>query len=812
MRKIIISIISIIASVFGFVFFIRNVEMPKKELTILIVSCAFLFLSAIFFVLFLYRNKNKKIKWLENRLEVWNNISYHVNQAGDEVFNELPVGILIYDENFEIKWANRYAKSAFQSRLIDSSVDTIKENISMSLKAKEKKLTIKVDNRYFDVIHNSENRLLYFFEETKREETVLRYQERITAIGIIMIDNLEESLKKYDMQEKSTIRGQFLGELSDWVREYGAYLQNYSEDRLVMVLDRESLDKMIETKFDILNKVRDISSNNHLKASVSIGIACYDVEHDELGTLAQNAIELAEKRGGDQVVVNIQNEKIQYFGGKTNSTEKNSLVQARVQTMALKEAVESASNVYISTHFLADCDALGSMLGVYRMVEACGKDVKIVFDPQKADFTVKKIYELIKQENEDLIDSFVNINEVNDIKNNTLLIMCDTQSPKIAMFPELISKIANLAVIDHHRSGDEGYNNPIVSYVETYVSSTVELVSEMFMFLNREISITGLEASIMLAGLVVDTNNFTFRTGSRTFEAASTLRERGADMVLVRTLLRDSIEVEQELASALLNVELFLDRFAIVTIPQNKVVEDRTLLAKISERLLSIEGVDAAFTIGKLDKESSIGISARSYETVNVQLIMEEMGGGGHFNSAACQIKDKSSIEIRDELCDIIRREYEDLGDVRMKVILLSDIKGKGKKDQIIDVATGYGNYLLTNKLAIVATDENIKALKDAEEKARIDAENHKKLMEKLKSEIEAKSINIYIKVGNDGKTFGHVTTKQICEEFEAQTGIHLDKRKVELPVEINSLGIYQASVTLHRDVVATINVNVIEK
>ena len=379
------------------------------------------------------------------------------------------------------------------------------------------------------------------------------------------------------------------------------------------------------------------------------------------------------------------------------------------------------------------------------------------------------------------------------------------------MFPSLIEKVKRLSVIDHHRAGDDGYQELLSYYVESSASSTVELVSEMFMFYNDNIEVTPLEASIMLAGIVVDTNNFTFRSGTRTFEAASTLKSMGADMVYVRKLLREPMSVEQELAQALMRSEIIGKRFAIVCLEESSIVADRTTLAKISDKLLGIDGVDTSFTIGYVS-EGVVGISARSLDSVNVQVIMEELGGGGHFNSAATQIANTSIEAAKQQILDIIKREYMDDGDEKMKVILLQDVKGKGKKDQIIDVANGYGNYLLTNKLAVMATDENLQALAKQKEQERIDAEHRKDLLNKIKSDIQGKFISIYIKVGADGKNFGHITTKLVCDEFEAQTGIHLDKRKVELPTEINSVGIFTASVKLDKDIIATFEINVIEK
>lgn len=788
-----------------------------ENITLFIVFLAltgvFIVASVVFVMLFLNKKNMEKITWLENRLNVWNSISHHVSAAGDEAFTKLPIGIIVYDTNMEVKWANDYAKQVFQSNLINTSLDTIAANFIEEVSAGKTEMIISAYGLCFDVVHNVENNILYFFDVTQREETLQRYKNRVTAFGIIDIDNLDESLKRYDMQEQATIRGQILGVISDWLHDNGCCLHTLSNGRMFIVLDHEALNKMIADKFSILGKVREISSKNHLKASMSMGLACFDVEAEELAVLAQNAIELAEKRGGDQVVVNIQAEKIQYFGGNTNSLEKNTLLEARVQTMALKEAIDTSSNVLIMCHDQADCDAIGSMLGVWYLAKSSNKDAKMVFDVKKAGTTVQKIFEKIKsQEDKTVYEGFISRATAKDlIKPNTLLIMTDTQSPKLAMFPDILNSVANISVIDHHRASDAGYNSTVSYYVESSASSTVELVSEMYLFYNQVVEVDPLVASIMLAGIVVDTNNFTYRTRTRTFEAASTLNTMGADMVLVRRLLRDSYEEEKRLAQALVDAIIYEKRFAIVAEPEDLIIEDRTTLAKISDKLLTIEGIETSFTIGRIDADY-VGISARSIENVNVQIIMEEMDGGGHFNAAATQIKGITVAEAKEKLLQIIKRDYVDTGDGKMKVILISDVKGKGKKNDILDVANGYGNFLITNKLAILASEENLKGLAEQQEQERINNENRRNVLEKLKSEIQGKFISVYIKVGAEGKNFGHITSKYICDEFEAQTGIHLDKKKVELPAEINSVGIFTANVRLDKDIVATFEINVIEK
>lgn len=808
MRKLIWAILGIIVSAFFITLYIINPFTIKRNVYLGLVI-VFLIVTAVLITILYYDKKSKRIKLLENRLEAWNSISYHVNQAGDKVITELPIGILVYDEDYIIKWANKNLKSIFQKQILDVNLNDVIPDIVMKIRSKVTKDIILIGQNYYEVIFNNENKVLYLFDQTSREKLQIRYNNKITAIAIISIDNFEESIKKFDMQEQSNIRGQVLGEISDYATLHNAYLQGYN-DRLVLMFDKEHLYKMIDDKFDVLNQIRDVVQKNHLKLSVSIGVACFDKTVDEIGSIAQQALELAEKRGGDQAVVNIENEKIQYFGGKTNALEKNTRVNARVQANAIKEAISNATNVIVMTHRMADCDAFASMLAVVEIALSCNKDAKGIFELNNVDSSVKKLYEYLKENDPDCIDTLIPPQQA-DIKANTLLICTDTQSPTIAMYPHLLDSVKNLIVIDHHRHGEVSFKDPIVNYVEPYASSTIELVSELFMFYD-DVKISPTLATISLAGLVVDTNNFTYRTGSRTFDAASVLKDLDGDMSTVKLLLRDSFDVESLISSCISQAEIIFGSFAIVKIPDEKVLEERTLLARISDRLLSIDKVKASFTIGCVEQAGFIGISARSLDEVNVQVIMEELGGGGHLNAAAYQKLNTTVDAMYNSLVEILKREFEDNGEEDMKVILLQDVKGRGLKDQIINVANGYGNYLLTNNMAVIANEENTLKLEADKAQALQDEIDHKNLMLKLKDEIESKSINLYIKLGNDGKLFGHITTKQIVEEFEAQTGIKLDKRKVELQSEINSVGIYQVIVNLHKDVQALININVLEK
>ncbi len=792
----------------GFLSFYQAFMSENKKYPIAIAAFAsaivLLILAFVCIHQFLVRKLKNNNASINEQLSQWKNISYYAQKAGDESFHLLPIGIMIYDEAYQISWANEYALSRFGENIVKDELkvsDVSNELYDIAINQNKQAFLLNYKNKFYDVTHNPDYRILYFFDETARENLNKRYNDRITGLGIIALDNLEESLKKFDVQEKANIRGQILGIVTDWLEKYKCYLQSVSSDRYLFIMDQESLNAMIADKFSILNDVHNVSQTNRLKATLSMGIACYDVSYEELGTIANNAIELAEKRGGDQIVVNVEHKKIQFYGGNANSQEKNTLIEARMQTVSLKEAVEDSSDVLIMCHNFADTDAFGSMIGVYHMIASTNKPVKMVFEPERADRTVKKVFyslEAYPEIRSYFIDSKTAIDM---IKPTTLLIVTDTQSPSLVMFKDLFQKAERLSIIDHHRAGDPGYSDYLTYYVETSASSAVELVSEMFMFYNSNIKVTPLEASIMLSGIIVDTNNFTMRAGTRTFEAAATLKSMGADMIYVKKLLQETLDSEKIIADALLKADIYYGKFAIVNIG-DVTIPDRTMLAKISDKLLEVAGVEASFTIGRINNDT-VGISARSLgDSINVQIIMELMGGGGHFNSAACQLKDKSVDEIQKELIEQLREEYIDKNAASMQVLLLEDIKGKGKKDDVITVSSNLANKLITAKQAIEASEEALKKLEAKKAKAKQQSEAHKDILKKFRQDIDGKNIKVYL-TDEDGKS-KHITKTLICEEFMKQTGITLNRTKVELPGEISARGIYTVTVKLDTDVTAS--------
>ncbi len=800
----ILAIIVAVLNILAMVFFIKT----RSERLLMVATEAVL--AGIFFVSNKMTTKSttRQVNWLQDRLDSWSNISVHVNTAGDEALNKLPVGIILYDDDYTVKWANPFARSIYDNKLLEINMEVLDRVLHDNLVRGMHKFTHKIYNNIYDITKSNDANIIYLFDATSRESIVKKYTDKRIAIGYIAFDNIESGLASLGVSEVSELRSRYLSELVDYLNIYDGYLRSYASDRYLFVVDYKNLNEMISSKFPILDVIRNISTEEDNGVTISIGIACWDVSYNELGELAQAALQTAEKRGGDQAVINIEGKKVLYFGGKTTNKQRKTKVQVRVTATSLSKLIVESKNVLVTCHEYADLDALGAMIGILKFTESFATDVKILIDPNKLDVSVRKALEKIKVDDVTLYGKMI-MDKVPKgyITDNTLLIVVDLHNPDMVMRKDVVATIKDVVVIDHHRKGEKEFENPKLSYIEPSASSTVEIVSELFGFIDEKVEITPYEATIMLGGLIVDTNNFTYRTGSRTFEAASVLKDYGADMVKVRSLLRDDLGRHKTINQLCGDVEILNTHFA-VTRADNARILDRTILAQVSDALLEIDDIDAAFTIGRVNDEE-VGISARSLDMINVQVLMEELGGGGHFNNAAMQVRGKTVDQVFEKLLPVLEK-YSREGE-NVKVILLEDVKGKGNKNDVIEVPRGFANHLIKEESAVEATTANLKRLKEEQEKHQQNEQDRLEVINMLKKEIESKILNMYLKIGENGKVFGSINTKAIVDAFFEAYEIKLDKKKIKLQSEINSLGIYNVDVALHPDVIASFEIHVLE-
>lgn len=420
---------------------------------------------------------------------------------------------------------------------------------------------------------------------------------------------------------------------------------------------------MEEENFSILDRIRERTSKQNIPLTLSMGIAYAESENEEIesltdiATLAQSNLDLALGRGGDQVVVKSVSGDMRYYGGKTNPMEKRTRVRSRMISQALQELIKQADQVMIMGHASPDMDAVGSALGIRRIAEMNGKEGWVVIEPQKYSNDIGKLIEEIEKDNQ--ISRYIITPEVAEemMTLNTLVILVDFHRPSMAIAPNLLQGKNQVVVIDHHRRGEEFPDNPALVYIEPYASSTAELVTELFEYQSHDAEpINKIEATAMLGGIIVDTKSFSLRTGSRTFDAASYLRSCGADAVIIQKLLKEDADTYL-LRSHLIEAMEFVTENIALTAGEETKEYGTVVAAQTADTMLSMTNVDAAFVIFKRE-DNRIGISARSLGEINVQIIMEEMGGGGHLSNAATQLEDVSVAEAKDKLKASILSHY----------------------------------------------------------------------------------------------------------------------------------------------------------
>lgn len=752
--------------------------------------------------------RNRHLLWLEERIKIWDDIAYRVNVAGEEAFSQIPVAMILFSNNYKIEWANKYAKSIFMSPLVEKEIQFLNQDLLSNLQKRIEKFDLQLYGRYFACDVRYDYRIIYMFDKTKEVEIENKLKNQTLAIGIINIDNLNQALAGLDAQERAMHMSNIIGIISDWAENNDVYVRGYSEERFLLLTNYEHLQQLRSNQFKVIDDIKQYSNQENLKISLSIGIACVDIDMVQLVELAEQQLDLALSRGGDQCVVLID-KQVYYYGAKSNAVETRSNVSVRFNAQEIKDLIISSSQVYIMGHVDMDADAFGATLGLAKIVTSLGRTAKIIFDSNSLDSTVSLIYQQIQTQHTDILEYFISPREaLQKVTNETLLIIVDCQNEQILLEPKIYAKAKKIAIIDHHRRSVDSLQKYDFIYTLPSASSTVELITELIEYMDEEINISKSVATWMLLGIMVDTNNLIYRVSPQTYQVLARLNQYGADNAQAKAYLREDYEDYVKRTEALNNLEIVDGRYGIGLCEQG--IYSRQFLAKTADAIVNFKDIEAGFAIGYIE-EGVVGISARSLGSINVQVIMESLGGGGHFNNAAAQFTNATLEEVYDLLVENIKRV--DKGeDQTMKVILIKDVKGKGKVDDVIDVPTGYANYLITSKQAIEATPDNLKQLENKLQKRQKEQEKLLQDMRNLKEIVEQKTITIAVKVGKEGKLFGSVSTKQIVEEFKAQHNIDLDKRKIIFDKDIDALGTYIIPIQLHKDVVAKLTVHVVEK
>ena len=619
----------------------------------------FLFWICLFatLVYFSIQHINKKIN------EYAIDLAYKIRKGEQDAYLKMPIGMILYDTNENITWINPYLQKKLQRQnVIGIPLKELNERLYYQVKKqiqnqKENDIFTHVDKKYQVIVH-SDIRMIYLTDITEYASIEEKYHEEQIVFGQIFLDNFSEVSQSLNDRRKSNLNNFVTNQLSSWAIHHNIFMKRVDDDRFIAFLNRKSLETLEKEKFDIMDKIRETTAKQNYPLTVSMGFSYpdkenSDVTYPEIASYAQANLDLALGRGGDQVVVRSQNEDARFYGGKSNPMEKRTRVRARMVSQALKDLMEEATEIIVMGHQFPDMDAIGGCLGIRRIAKMNQKKAWIVTNENQFSHDIHKLMDVIREQ-KDLREDIITPEEaLEKLTPNTLVILVDVSRPVIAAAPEVLEQANKIVVIDHHRRSQDFPKNPVLVYIEPYASSTGELITELFEYQNNYAeSIQPIEATAMLGGIIVDTRNFTLRTGSRTFDAASYLKSVGADTILIQRLLKENVETYL-LRSHLLNSLILLENNIGIVQGEEDTPYPTVVAAQTADMMLSMENIDASFVVTKRE-DGRIGISGRSLGNKNVQRVMEKMGGGGHLSNAATQLSDTTIEEAVIQLKEVI--------------------------------------------------------------------------------------------------------------------------------------------------------------
>ncbi|MBP5223385.1 MAG: DHH family phosphoesterase, partial [Lachnospiraceae bacterium] len=525
--------------------------------------------------------------------------------------------------------------------------------------AKFRKISLKEMAEHSDMIEAEDYDgyliAVYLFDETALQIALQEVDDQSLAAGMIYLDNYEEALESVEEVRRSLLIALIDRKINKYISALDGISKKLEKDKYLVILRKKAITQLQETRFDLLEEVKTVNIGNEMAVTISIGIGLNGLTYAQNYEFSRNAIDLALGRGGDQAVIKTP-DSITYYGGKSQQVEKNTRVKARVKAHALREIITAKDRVLVMGHRMPDVDSFGSAVGIYRIARALDRKANIVLTESTS--AIQPLVDLFKGNpdyEEDMIITGPQALEL--AENNAVLVVVDVNRPSITECPDLLRYCKSVVVLDHHRAGTETIENATLSYVEPYASSACEMVSEVLQYISDGIKIRPEEADSMYSGIMVDTNNFVTKTGVRTFEAAAYLRRSGADVTRVRKLFREDALEYKARADAVSQAEIYRQAFAISICTAEDLPSPTVIGAQAANELLNIKGIKASFVL--TDYQGKIYVSARSIDEVNVQIIMERMGGGGHMNIAACQMEGTGIVEA----IGILKRTLDDMLD-----------------------------------------------------------------------------------------------------------------------------------------------------
>lgn len=602
--------------------------------------------------------------------------SSNYSQVQHHLMYELSVPYCLVDINGKVMWMNKLMlektgkKKDFRKNISDIFPEITSNVFPENEQSKEiriayeerdyciemKRIDINDLTRGTDIIDNNESGsfyAMYMFDETDINMYIQKLKDERFVVGLVYIDNYEEALDSIDDVRRSLFIGLIDKRVNKYFASGASIVRKLEKDKYLIVFTHKFLEKLMNDKFSLLEEIKNVKIGNEMTITLSMGIGTGESDYAKNYEVAKAAMDLALGRGGDQAVVK-ENDKISYYGGKSQQMEKNTRVKVRVKAHALRQILENNENVLIMGHKLADIDAFGSAMGIFVICRKLGKKAHIVIND--ITVSVKPFINRFIDKDDYPEDMFLLREEAVDyVDDKTAVIVVDVNKPSLTECPELLDVCKTIVVFDHHRQSSDAINNAVLSYVDPYASSAAEMITEMIQYVDDGVKIRAFEADALYAGISIDTDGFNSKSGPRTFEAAAFLRRHGADITRVRKMLRNDMNEYRAVAQAVSRAEVYKDVFAIAIFDGEGLESPTIGGAKAANQLLDISGIKASFVVTAYNNR--IYISARSIDEVNVQLVMEHLGGGGHMSIAGAQLNDCTT----DKAVDIIKSTLDDM-------------------------------------------------------------------------------------------------------------------------------------------------------
>lgn len=599
-------------------------------------------------------------------------MDYSFDEITKNVVFQMPFPIVILEEGKTIKWHNSNFKGLFEAKnLIGKSINSFISDFNDIdfTKESDKAISVNIYDKVYEFYYSTIKRekygkeltFVYGIDNTSDENIKKIFKDRRLVVLSMYIDNYDDLRQSTKASDRSSLTGEIDKIIMNYFEQYGAMVRKYENDRYMVMIHYDDYVKIYESKFKILDLVREVKKGNSIEPTLSIGVGLSGSKPIDIYEESRVSIDIALSRGGDQVVIK-EGDNYEYFGGKSKATEKISKVRSRVISQALKRMVENSSKVFVMGHNNPDMDSFGSALGIYEGIKSIGKDCYFVLNG--INKPIENIYNRTIEDLEGFREDIVTeIKALEMMDQGSLVIVTDNHRKNSTEAPSILDKTDQIVIIDHHRRGNDYIRNATISYIEPYASSASELVTEILNYFDESFKARVPVAEALLAGLTVDTKNFVYQTGVRTFEAASILKRWGADSIIIKRMFKDDFQIVKYKSEVIADSTVVNDFIAIGHF--NREMDGSTLIAsQAADDLLNIKGVRASFVLTR--SNDKIHISGRSLGDISVQLILERIGGGGHLTSAATQLDmsiEEAEIMLKKAIKEYLEEELEDYED-----------------------------------------------------------------------------------------------------------------------------------------------------